>query len=222
MFGLKFLLELNREDVTYDYLVRVLGVKSKGTIGNWISRGKVPQDMHIQRLAKELNVEPYFINRNLSKEEMEWLTYKRFQRKFERQYEETTIDYYDEEKHILFSGYPVVGQSDESKHEEEELWELEQDSSLKVEVLKFVNSFDTLDERDSARGILSQLIALVGNDEERVGLVRNLLFALENTLKEQPSLLGMTTDNKESAEAFNTLLTQKLRQIICSNKESAF
>lgn len=214
MFGLKFLLELNREDITYDYLVSVLGVKSKGTIGNWISRGKVPQDMHVQRLAKELNVEPYFINRNLSKEEMEWLTYKRLQRKFERQYEETTIDYYDEEKNTLYKNLPVVGQTPESKHEEEELWEQVQDSSLKVAVLEFVNSFCTVDDRDSARCILSQLISLIGNDEDRRKLASNLLYALERTLKEHPHLLAVNDGREEVVEEFNAKLLVELNKLV--------
>lgn len=214
MFGLKFLLELNREDITYDYLVSVLGVKSKGAIGNWISRGKVPQDMHIQRLAKELNVESYFINKNLSKEEMEWLTYKRLQRKFERQYEETTIDYYDEEKQILYKNYPVVGQSDESKHEEEELWEQVQDSSTKIEVLKFINSFDTADERQNARCILSQVITLVGNDEDKMALTTNLLYALKRTLKEHPHLLAVNDGKEEVVAEFNAKLLVELNKLV--------
>lgn len=214
MFGLKFILNLYYEEISYEQLANILGLKSKGTIGNWLKRGRVPNDDMVQRLAEVLNVDAHYINKNLTKEEMEWLTYKHLQNKFKRRHEKRKIDYYDEDKQILYKNYSVVGQSDESKHEEEELWEREQDSSLKVEVLKFINSFYTADDRHGARCILSQLITLVGNDEDKMQLAINLLYALESILKTYPDLLAINQGKKQAIEEFSTKLLIELNKLV--------
>lgn len=210
MYGLKFLLEMKKQEITYEYLARRLNVASKGTIGNWVCRQRVPNEEHVNILAKELGVEPHYINKQLTKEEQEWLKVRDSYRKLQPQYEEITIEYYDEDTQELHKNLVVLAEVSESKHEKEILWSNMENEQLKHKVIQFVNQFNSMDEEHSARCILYQIMDSVGVNEDKIRLISTVLEAVDKTLSERKELIGAIIEDRMLVNKFATNLAKEV------------
>lgn len=201
MEDLKFIFSIDK-DRSYEKTRKNMGLESKNVIGNWVQRGRVPKK-HLKALAEEFGIEEHYFNKKLTAEEKEFLTYEILRQKRERQYEETHIVKYDENGEIM-EVEPIVSQTEESKREEAEDYNVTKNKELIKDIANLMSEFE-VEKVSHLRWLISQLINFVGTDIDKVEFVTQLLCGTIVATKKTDTLMRIGDKEAPPKEFFEIL-----------------
>lgn len=201
MFGFKYVHSFFPKK-TYPKLMKILGVKHKSNISNWISRESIPEE-YLPILEREFGVSREYLNKHLTSEEMKYVQYIILKNQYEPEYEEAYFVECDVKGNIISSEKGIT-QTEYSKHEEIQLFNQMHNKKSIMHISNWLDSYQE-DEVGKVRWLLNTLVEFIGEDSTKVQLITQMVEATEKITQTSDVLKGVQKNGIPDDEFFDNL-----------------
>lgn len=201
MFGLKYVHGFFPKK-SYPKLMKILDVKHKSTISNWISRGSIPEE-YLPILEREFKVGREYLNKHLTSEEMKYVQYLILKNQYESEYEEAYFVECDAKGRTIFREKGIT-ETEYSKHEKIQLYNQMKNKKSIMHISNWLNSYQE-DEVGKVRWLLNTLVDFIGEDTTKVQLITQIVEATKKITQTSDVLKEVQKDGIPDDEFFDNL-----------------